>query len=322
MQPLISILIPCYNAEPWLAQTLESALAQTWSHKEIIVVDDGSSDRSLEIARRFESDGMKVISQENKGACAARNRAFREATGEYIQYLDADDLLDSDKIERQMAQLSRENGNYVAAGEWAKFYKTPSEAEFDPTPLWADRDPIDWLTTAWQNNWMMNPGVWLIPRPIAETAGPWDESLPSNPDDDGEYFSRILLASEGIRFCWGAKTYYRTGLSGSLSRGKSDRSKTSRFYSLDLCAKHLLAIEDSPRTRQACANRFQRFFYEVYPDIPDICARAEQRVEELGGSEVQPIIGAKLKPLCAVLGWRRAKKVQRLAYRLGFNPQD
>ncbi|MDY7014005.1 MAG: glycosyltransferase family A protein [Cyanobacteriota bacterium] len=319
MQPLVSILIPCYNAEPWLAETLESALAQTWPNTEIIVVDDGSRDRSWEIARQFESRGVKAISQKNGGACAARNRAFRESSGDYIQYLDADDLLAPDKIERQMALLCEGKGNYVAAGEWAKFYREPSEAEFVPDPLWADREPVDWLAMAWHNNWMMNPGVWLVPRAIDEAAGPWNESIIL--DEDGEYFCRVLLASEGIRFCWGAKTYYRTGLSGSLSRGRSDRAQTSRFYALELCMGHLLAAEESPRTRQACANRFQRFFYEVYPDIPDICAQAESRVEELGGSDVQPVIGAKLKPLCAVLGWRRAKKVQKLAYRLGWGSQ-
>jgi glycosyltransferase involved in cell wall biosynthesis len=320
MQPLVSILIPCYNAEPWLAETLESALAQTWPHTEIIVVDDGSRDRSLEIAHSFAALGVKVIPQENQGVCVARNRAFQESTGDYIQYLDADDLLAPDKIERQIAQLSQGNDNCVAAGEWVKFYQEPAEAEFIPEPLWADRDPVDWLTTAWQNNWMMNPGVWLVPRSVAEAAGPWNEKIFL--DDDGEYFCRVLLASEGIRFCWGAKAYYRTGLSDSLSRGKSDRAKASRFYALELCMTHLLTVEDSPRTRKACANRFQRFFYEVYPDIPHICAQAEQKVKELGGSDVQPVIGSKLKPLCAVIGWRRAKKVQKLAYRLGLGSQN
>lgn len=102
MEPLVSILIPCYNAEKWLAETLESALAQTWDNIEIIVVDDGSTDKSLAVAKQFEPDGVKVISQANKGASAARNRAFQESQGDFIQYLDADDLLVPDKIELQV----------------------------------------------------------------------------------------------------------------------------------------------------------------------------------------------------------------------------
>ena len=91
-QPLVSILIPCYNSEKWLAETLESALAQTWQNKEIIVVDDGSSDGSLSIAQKFSSSKVAVISQKNRGASSARNLALGKAQGDFIQYLDADDL--------------------------------------------------------------------------------------------------------------------------------------------------------------------------------------------------------------------------------------
>ena len=92
MSVLVSILIPCYNAERWIAQAIESALAQTWSEKEVIVVDDGSTDHSLEVIRQF--DGR--ISWEtglNRGGNAARNRLLELARGEWLQYLDADDYL-------------------------------------------------------------------------------------------------------------------------------------------------------------------------------------------------------------------------------------
>src|SRR5258705_7741413 len=102
MKALVSILIPAYNAEAWLAGTLRSAIAQTWERKEIIVIDDGSIDQTLAIARRFESDGVLVLTQKNQGAAAARNKAFSLSQGDYIQWLDADDLLASDKIARQM----------------------------------------------------------------------------------------------------------------------------------------------------------------------------------------------------------------------------
>jgi teichuronic acid biosynthesis glycosyltransferase TuaG len=76
---LVSVLIPRYNAERWLTETLESVLAQTWVKKEIIVVNDGSTDYSGEILRRYRPRGVKVIEQENCGAGAARNRALNEA---------------------------------------------------------------------------------------------------------------------------------------------------------------------------------------------------------------------------------------------------
>src|SRR6266404_1919322 len=102
MAPLVSILIPAYNAEAWIVDTIRSALGQTWPRKEIIVVDDGSRDQTLSIARQFASETVSVVSQENQGAAAARNKAFEMSQGDYIQWLDADDLLSPDKIAKQM----------------------------------------------------------------------------------------------------------------------------------------------------------------------------------------------------------------------------
>src|SRR5262245_21908195 len=102
MQPLVSILIPAFNASRWIADTIQSALAQTWPRTEIIVVDDGSTDDTLAIARGFASQGVSVTTQPNRGASAARNVALARSRGDFIQWLDADDILAPDKIERQM----------------------------------------------------------------------------------------------------------------------------------------------------------------------------------------------------------------------------
>lgn len=317
MKPLVSILIPCYNAQAWLAETIESALAQTWSNKEIIIVDDGSKDRSLAIAKEFEPRGVKVIAQQNIGASAARNRAFQAAQGDFIQYLDADDLLAPDKIKRQVQLLVGENSDYVAAGEWARFYKTPSEALFTPQPLWADMSPVEWLVCTWEGNLMMHPAAWLIPRQIAERAGFWHESLSLN--DDGEYFCRVILASAGVRFCWGARTYYRSGNSSSLSGSKSEAAWKSAFRSLELGTDNLLAREDSPGTRQACATVFQRFIYEVYPEVPDLRKKAEAKVQQFGGSDLKPSGGLLFQLFSNIVGWQQAKKAQKHRYRCGYH---
>src|SRR4029077_11939861 len=100
---LVSILIPAYNAEEWIAESLQSAIAQTWPHMEIIVVDDGSRDRTAEVARRFASKQLVIVSTQNQGVAAALNHAYRLCQGDYIQVLAADDLLAPDKIERQLA---------------------------------------------------------------------------------------------------------------------------------------------------------------------------------------------------------------------------
>jgi len=85
MKPLVSILIPAYNAENWIADTIRSAIGQTWPRKEIIVVNDGSTDQTLEIARQFASKDIVVVNRDNQGAASTRNHAFSLSQGDYIQ---------------------------------------------------------------------------------------------------------------------------------------------------------------------------------------------------------------------------------------------
>jgi glycosyltransferase involved in cell wall biosynthesis len=157
--PLVSILIPCYNAASWLAETLESALAQTWPHKEIIVVDDGSTDDSAGIARAFVQHGMRLIPQPNRGASAARNAALAAPRGDYFQFLDADDLLAPDKLARQMQLAATIATDRAICGTWSRFIRTPAEADFTPQLLCADAAPIDWLVIKYAHHAMMHPAA-------------------------------------------------------------------------------------------------------------------------------------------------------------------
>jgi len=308
MPPLVSILIPCYNAEKWLIQTLESALNQTWSHSEIILVDDGSTDKSLEIARSFHSPKLKVISQSNQGASAARNLALCQAQGDFIQYLDADDLLAPDKLEHQVELLQAGNQNCTASGAWARFYNDVSEALFKPQPLWKDFYPVDFLLCAWEGNWMMHPAAWLTPRAIAEQAGAWDKTLSLN--DDGEYFCRIVLASREIKFCSASRVYYRSGIQGSLSASKSAAAWRSQWRSVQLDRMHLFSQEDSPRTRRAFANRFQRLIYDIYPNHLDLIGEIEAEIQQLGGTDLPPVGSPLFQRVATVVGWKLAKHLQ------------
>src|SRR5213080_5558798 len=129
MKPLVSILITAYNAEKTIGYTLESALRQTWQRKEIIVVDDGSTDRTAEVVRQFKD--VKLVSTENQGLSGAQNNAFPLSQGDYIQYLDADDLLGPDKIERQLAALREcDSRRILLSSPWALFYFRIRHARF------------------------------------------------------------------------------------------------------------------------------------------------------------------------------------------------
>ena len=309
--PLVSILIPCYNAEKWLIQTIESVLSQTWKNIEILLVDDGSTDSSLMIAKQFESYNVKIIDQQNQGASAARNRALKEAQGDFVQYLDADDLLALDKIERQLKLLEFDHSSdYVASGEWARFYQLPSEASFITQSLWSHMQPIEWLICSWEEDLMMHPAAWLIPRYIADLAGEWNESLSLN--DDGEYFCRVILASQAIKFCKGAKSYYRSGNYSSLSASQSRRAWESAFLALELCTNNLLAKENSDRTRHACATVLQRSVYSIYPRFPELAQNIESKIISLGGSDLKLEGSPNIKFISKIVGWKMAKQIQRI----------
>ena len=314
MPPLVSVLIPAYNAAPWIEETLASVYAQTYTAIEVIVVDDGSTDETAAIVAR--EPRTTLVRQVNRGPSAAMNRAFAESRGEFIEFLDADDLLGPDKIARQVAVLDGLGGDYVAAAEWARFYSTPEEAVFEPQMLWADLDPVTWLVTEWNAHLMMHGAAWLVPRSIVERAGGWDERLTLI--NDLEFFSRVLLAGRGVKFCHGARTYYRSGNPSSVSGMKSRRAWESALLSLQLGTGALLARERSPRTQGACATVFQRYAFEVYAQQPDLAAVAEREAKTLGGSSESPSGGPLFKGLSSLVGWRFAARIRERVYQSGY----
>ena len=308
---LVSIIIPCRNAGPWLAAALDSALAQTWPHTEIIVVDDGSTDDSPAIARAYASRGVQTVGQEGRGASAARNHGLRRARGEFVQFLDADDLLSPEKIAAQMALLQTRPAETVASCAWGRFQSEPEEARFVDQAVFRDFAPLDFLLlAAGTADAMMHPSAWLSPRPILDTAGPWNETLSLN--DDGEYFCRVLLRSRAIAFATAGRSYYRSGLPGSLSRRRNRAALQSQFSSLELIASHLLAREDSPRVRRALANQWQKFLYDFYPADSSLISGAERAITTFGGAPCRLRWAPGRLRLARLIGWRAVWRLKQL----------
>jgi glycosyltransferase involved in cell wall biosynthesis len=310
MKPLVSILIPAYNSQEWIADTIRSAIGQTWQGREIIIVDDGSTDQTLAIARQFASKELKVVSQRNQGAAAARNKAFSLCQGDYIQWLDADDLMASDKISRQITALeSGQERRVLLSSAWGRFFYRVSRAEFTPTRLWADLSPAEWLIRKMGENLQMQPATWLVSRDLSDAAGSWNTQL--HYDDDGEYFCRVLLASEGVRFVPEARIYQRMSGFGSVSHiGTSNRKLDALLLSMRLHIRYLRSIDDSPRARQACLRYLQNWLMNFYPNRLDIVEELKQVAIELGGAIDSPSLSWKYSWLRRFFGWRVAKSAQ------------
>lgn len=303
-------MIPAYNSEEWIASTLQSAIAQTWPRKEIIVVDDGSSDRTAEVARRFVSNEVTVVSKENEGAAAARNHALRLSQGDYIQWLDADDLLAPDKIEKQLAALRGvEDKRILLSSPWAYFSYRSNRARFIPNSLYQDLSPLEWLLRKMTENLHMQTGTWLTSRELADAAGPWDTRLIS--DDDGEYYCRVLLASKGTLFVPDAKVFYRITSSSRWSFvGTSDKKREALLLSMKLHIQYLRSLEESERVRKACLTYMRTWYPNFYPDRPDLMKQLQDIAAELQGHLEAPRLRWKYAWMKPIFGLKAARRAQ------------
>jgi glycosyltransferase involved in cell wall biosynthesis len=310
MKPLVSILIAAYNAQEWIGYTLQSAVAQTWQYREIIIVDDGSTDATAEIAHRFASKGVTVFSTKNGGLCAALNYAYKHSQGDYIQFLDADDLLAPDKIERQLAALTASDGKRILlSSPWAPFYYRTRNARFVRNSVWEDLTPVEWLLRKLGENLHMQNATWLVSRELAEAAGLWDEDL--HYDQDGDYFARVLLASERTRFVPETGIFYRiTGTNRISYIGNSDKKKESLLRSMKLHIHYLRSLEESDRVRKACVTYLQNWYHNFYPERLDLVQELQRMASELHGRLEEPQLRWKYGWMKPIFGWKTAKSVQ------------
>jgi glycosyltransferase involved in cell wall biosynthesis len=308
-EPLVSIIIPVYNGERCVAATVESALAQDWPNTEVIAVDDGSADGSVAVLRRFESAGVRVIAGPNGGGSAARNKGFRVSRGEYIQFLDHDDLLAVDKVSAQMAAAAG-RANAPVFGLWSRFRGDASGAYggwFPETPRRHDWAPIDWLL----ESPMVPTCAWLTPRALVEAAGLWNETLIDNPDDDGEFFMRVFSRSDRIVCCEQARSYFRTEDGLSAGHNRNANALRSIFTICQAYEATIRAATDTPAARRACANRYLAFMYMAYPKCPELIAEAEARVTALGFDPSRVPNTPRYEQLSRLTGWRLAKRLQQ-----------
>lgn len=308
--PLVSVLIPAYNAAPWLRQTVESALAQEGVRTEIIIVDDGSTDATLAVANSFVRNSVKVVHQANGGASRARNQALSLAQGDFIQWLDADDLLAPGKLQSQVKRAQAEGRTDVLLmSAFGEFFFDPLQARQKPNALWQDASPLEFLLARFNQGLWVSPAAWLVSRELTRAAGPWDERLAL--DDDGEYFTRVAALSTKLAFTPEARACYRRGIIGSLSQTTTLRASESLLLSLQLCASHLLALEDSPRTREAIFRYAQSWVDRsdhFHPDRADLFQRLQQFAATLGGEVTPPRPGWKYLPVQRLLGWPATRR--------------
>lgn len=226
-QPLVSIIIPCYNCEEWVRQAVESCLRQTYSNIEIIVVDDGSTDRSLEVLRQF-LPRIRLETGPNRGGNSARNRGFALSAGEFIQYLDADDYLKPEKISRQVLFLEETNAD-VVYGDWRHRRHLP-----DSSFSYLDRIQVAGvqqnIIASLLSFGLVNGGAVLYRRQVVNHVGGWDENLRAFQDMD--FLTSVALSGAKIRYQTGCYFIYRKYSAVTVSTSNFSRWSENACISL------------------------------------------------------------------------------------------
>jgi len=267
--PLVSVVIPAYNAGAYIAETLESALGQTYAHREIIVVDDGSTD---DTPRRVEPyvGQIRYIRQENAGEGGARNAGLRVATGDYIAFLDADDLWLSEKLEVQLDVAARhpESRMIVCDGLTFEHGRMGTERLLrGPLAARLDQEPMGELTGRFyldliERNAISCPAQTLIPRAVVERVGP--ALADSTASTDWDYNLRI--ARDGpVTLHRHSLVRYRL-LPISASGPRRLRSFNFGLRAMPVLRRHLQLCEakDRPLVRRSLRRRVREQARDAY----------------------------------------------------------
>lgn len=291
----VSVVIPCYNGERWVGRSIGSALDQGTAVKEVIVIDDGSTDGSLEIIQSF---GDRIIWRTglNAGGCVGRvrNRGLELAHGEFVLFLDADDYVERDSIGEWAAQGCRAD---LVFGPFA--YETSQrriagrQADTTPGTLMASAILSEWLS-----GWFTPPCAVLWRRLFLRGIGAWNAELPRN--EDGELVMRGLLHGARVTVSnQGLGVYVQHEDAGRVSRRSGRKILESDLGCFEKLWE-LAVAQGQSHQRNSFAQAFYRIAYEAFANgFDDIGQTALFRARELGlkghvGSPVHRLLSGVL----------------------------
>lgn len=240
VSPLVSILIPCHNAREWVGQCIQSAIDQTYQHKEIVVVDDGSTDGSQDVIRSF-GDRIRSEFGPNRGSNFARNRLVELSRGNWLSFLDADDYLLPEKIERQMEAVGRNSDVAVVSSPPLEFFERTGKTyrqTFEDDDLLANY--IGW------GRFSTTACLWS--KAAIKEVGGWDQNQPVC--QEHELILRLILAGKKFELLKEPLSVYRRANDGSISLRSPIRTLTHQMALLNKLESFLVdsgALQDKHR---------------------------------------------------------------------------
>jgi glycosyltransferase involved in cell wall biosynthesis len=234
MSKLVSVIIPCFNADKWLSEAIDSCLKQTYINLEVIVINDGSTDNSLEIIKSY---GDKIIWEDlpHRSGNYARNRGFALSKGEYIQFLDADDYILPEKIEHQVSFL-KQTGADVVYGDW-RYQHHLVDGQIVLDDIKTSEEQVDILESLLANWWVALAAI-LYKRTAVEKSAGWDESLEAAQDRD--FFLSVVMNGAKVAYQPGCYSIYRRHSQLTVSTSSKPRWLESHDFVLEKVQEKLL----------------------------------------------------------------------------------
>jgi glycosyltransferase involved in cell wall biosynthesis len=247
--PVLSIITPLFNKELYIGETIRSVLAQTLADWEMIVVDNGSTDKGPEVARQFSDARIRLVSSPKRGPGAARNFGLGLATGEWILFLDADDLLEPDYLAARLASAARTPDAQIVAGFWQEFSDASSNSPSRGRPAgWGGPAAAASDAAIGSAPWIVHAALvrrsWLTPERS------WPEELDRLPSEDAAFWFRVVLGAR-IAWCDHAGALYRMATATSRD---AFRDAETRVNAVTAVIQHniefLRAREQKPSQKQ------------------------------------------------------------------------
>lgn len=215
MIDLVSVVIPTYNCESYIAETIDSVLAQDYPYIELFIIDDGSTDKTLDIVKRY-GDRLKLICQTNSGVCVARNKGIKEATGQYICLMDHDDYWYPNKLSQQIITFNKNLDSGVVYSAFTMWYPDatgrfppPSNMRGTISDNEVDLDFSGWIYHLLLLHCSVLTSTAMFRAEVFARCGVFDEALPYS--EDWDLWLRIAREFQFIKLQQ-ATTLYRQHL--------------------------------------------------------------------------------------------------------------
>lgn len=303
--PSVSVIIPAYNCDRFISQALESVFSQTFKNYEIIVVDDGSTDTTPQVLKRFEPR-IQIIRQENGGVAAARNSGILVAKGELIAFLDADDIFFPEKLEKQVSLFAQQASLEVVISGW-QIMDQSGEPIAQVTP-WETKPELDLACIVLYKP--ARPSATMIRRQVFDRLGSFDTTLTSGEDLD--WLLRVMAAECKASWLPEVQVGYRQHSESLMTKGQQLLVDTDRimqrFFSRSDLPPEILQLQQQERY-QSLAWLAARMYYDGH-------------LSEAGDCLARTLFYAKSKDFRLVSDWFQIFRGYAAEYGHRFNAYE